>query len=200
MSLTTLTLKAVLIRVARTWLKDWAKKSVRPRGEWRGAYIVREATWAELYASGYPRRSWKKCVWVQPTTADPRRFCHESGYEYRLAAGVTDGVSAPAIANAALGDLVDLSAHGMFADDGYLHDGGFRDKGFYVRANPAAPWEFMEIPNRHVADTLMSQSMTAHPKANRAAIVAVRKALWAGSWRAWRRHRRRRKTKQEIRK
>lgn len=179
---------AILAKVALKLIREWAHKSARKRGEWRGAWAQESAVDPVAAAQAGYRGS--DCRLVVNSTDDPRRWGHESGAEYMADTPlVTDGGSIPALAAEHCAKWADFDPFGRFKDAFYFHDSAYRDAGCWVRLSPSNEWDWMPL-TRAQADTLLFQQMPS-TGGRQGEVNAIFRALRLFGGRAWKAHRRR---------
>ena len=176
---------AFLGRKALEYAEKWAQKDIRARGTWAGECIDFPVDTFAAVQSGYSQNT--PCVFVRVVEENPLRFVHESGTEYMVSDGVSDGGSTPPLVRDPAKAWADLEPFGKFKYAFYLHDGMYREAGVFVRKDSSSKWEWMRV-NRQMADLLFFQSMTACDGHN-AEVRAIYAAVRAGASIAWRRHR-----------
>ncbi len=147
---------SILARKAIEYAKNWAVKSARPRGTWMGkaseSCVTDEAAVQAGYKSGPP------CRLIIADEQDPLRWRHESGVEYRVGDGISDGGSTPFFLRDTVKSWADIEPFGRHANAFYAHDSFYRDGGCFVRKTTAAEWEWMRL-NRGQADFLFLQML-----------------------------------------
>lgn len=177
---------SILARKAIEYAKNWAVKSARPRGEWLGrasdASVTDEAAVQAGYKSGTP------CRLIIADEKDPLRWRHESGVEYRVGDGISDGGSTPAFLRDTVKSWADIEPFGRHAHAFYAHDSFYRDGGCFVRKTPAAEWEWMRL-NRGQADFLFFQMLCSTGR--RAEVFAIWRAVRRFGGRPWAAYRKR---------
>lgn len=193
----------LLFKIAKIYAREWAMKSARVRGRWRGAWSVEVAACREAaQQAGYESNT---CRLVVNGDIDPRRFMHESGWEYMAETPlISDGGSTPVIARKVCKNWADLEPYGIFKDAFYFHDSAYRFRGCWVRmprdaANKFAidvplgaelsVWTWMPL-TRAMADTLLFQQMPSCGGRN-GEINAIFRAVRVFGGAAWRAHRKR---------
>ena len=189
----------LLFKLAKKYAKQWAMKEARVRGEWLGAWAMEVDASEEAAAqAGYNPAT--PCKLVVAGDTDPRRFRHESGWEYMADTPIiTDGGSTPVLARKACKKWADLSPFGRFKDAFYFHDAAYRSRGCWVRmpreaanehgidvplGSELSVWTWMPL-TRGMADTLLFQMMPSLGGRN-GEINAIFRAVRVGGGRAWR--------------
>lgn len=189
MSLAAKSIGAILASVAKRLIKDWAHKSARKRGEWRGEYAQEIPVDPEAAAqAGYPAT--RPCRLIVNSKDNPRHWVHESGVEYMFDTPlISDGGSTPEPARRACKEWADLEPFGRHREAFYFHDAAYRDAGCWVRMSGTNEWEWMRL-TRAQADTLMFQMMgSSHGRKGEAHAIFHAVRVFGG--RAWQGHRRR---------
>ena len=190
MSPTAKLLLSILAKVTWRLVRGWAHKKGRVRGEWRGQYkqlsdVDDVAATAAGYRSGTPCK-----LAVNDLQDDPRRWVHESGWEYALETPVvSDGGSTPGIARERCKEWADLDPFGTFIDEFLFHDAGYKWAGCWVRKDANSEWVWVPLTRAQV-DTLLFQQMPSSG-GRRGESNAVFRAVRLFAGRAWRAHRRR---------
>lgn len=179
------TLISFLARKAEEYAKEWAMTSTRSRGTFAGTALEIPVDSAEAGRAGYNPKT--KCVFVMPNDLDPLRFVHESGTQYLVSSGVSDGGSTPPFSRGACKEWADLQPFGKLKNAFFLHDGLYRDAGCFVRKDDSSAWEWMRV-DRSMADLLFFQAMTACD-ANNLEVWGIYRAVALGAGPAWASHR-----------
>ena len=180
-----LSLGSLLAEKAKDYAIAWAHKSVRARGKFIGEYTDFPIDPAAAVQAGYSAET--PCRFVYCLESNPLRFVHESGTEYMVSDGVSDGGSTPPITRETLKAWADLQPYGKLKQAFYFHDGLYRDGGCFVRRNSMETWQWMRA-DRAMADVLFYQAMTACDAEN-GEIRAIYYAVRAGAGVAWANHR-----------
>ena len=171
---------SVLARKAIEYAKNWAVKSARPRGKWLGkaseSPVDDEAAVQASYKSGTP------CRLILADEKDPLRWRHESGVEYRVGDGISDGGSTPGFLRDTVKSWADIEPFGRHAYAFYAHDSFYRDGGCFVRKTPGAGWEWMRM-DRGQADFLFFQMLCSTGR--RAEVFAIWRAVRRFGGRPW---------------
>ena len=149
---------AVLALKAADYAVNFLKKSPRPRGAWAGSLSALPATPTDTFSAGYFHDA--DCVRLMVDSRDRARFVHESGAEYAISSGVSDGGSIPYLAQMGLLPIMDLRSHGKLAWPFYLHDCGYRDGGLTMRPSATEDWVFLPM-TKDVVDLIFFQACTA---------------------------------------
>ena len=177
---------SILARKAIEYAKNWAVKSARPRGEWLGkasdARVTDEAAVQAGYKTGTP------CRFIIADEIDPLRWRHESGVEYRVGDGISDGGSTPYFLRDAVDSWADIAPFGRHASAFFAHDSFYRDGGCFVRKAPDAEWEWMRL-NRGQSDFLFFQMLCSTGR--RAEVFAIWRAVRRFGARPWAAYRKR---------
>lgn len=193
----------LLLNISRKYARYWALKEARVRGRWRGDWALEISADPEAaMQAGY---NGAVCRLVVNGEDDPRRFQHESGWEYKADTPlVSDGGSTPVIARHACKDWADLEPFGTFKDPFYFHDAAYKSRGCWVRMprsdankhgidvlfdSEMSIWTWMPL-TRTMADTLLFQMMPSCGGRN-GEINAIFRAVRVFGGSAWRQHRRR---------
>ena len=177
---------SILARKAIDYAKNWAVKSARSRGTWMGkasdAAVTDEAAVQAGYKSGTP------CRLIIADEKDPLRWRHESGVEYRVGDGISDGGSTPGFLRDTVKSWADIEPFGRHAPAFFAHDSFYRDGGCFVRKAPDAGWEWMRL-NRGQADFLFFQMLCSTGR--RAEVFAIWRAVRRFGGRPWAAYRKR---------
>lgn len=198
-----------LLDLAKKYAKQWAMKEARVRGEWLGSWAVEiEASAEAAEQAGYNPAT--PCRLIANGDPEPRRFRHESGWEYMADAPIiTDGGSTPVLARGACKKWADLEPFGRFKDAFYFHDSSYRSRGCWVRmprdaanahgidvplGSELSAWTWMPL-TRGMSDTLLFQMMPSLGGRN-GEVNAIFRAVRIGGGRAWKAHRAREKLNQ----
>ena len=178
-------LVSFLARKAAAYAQELAMTSTRSRGTFAGTAIEIPVEPAEAIRAGYGPKT--PCVFVMPTDLDPLRFVHESGTQYLISSGVSDGGSTPPILRGPCKEWADLQPFGKLKRAFFFHDGLYRDAGCFVRKDDASEWEWMRV-TREMADLLFFQAMTACDGHN-LETWGIYRAVALGAGFAWDSHR-----------
>ncbi len=176
---------SILARKAIEYAKDWAMKSARPRGEWLGKVSATPVDDVAAVQAGY--KSGTPCRFILADEKDPLRWRHESGVEYRVGDGISDGGSAPDFLRDRVRAWADIEPFGRHAFAFFAHDSFYRDAGCFVRKTPDAEWEWVRL-NRGQADLLFFQMLCSTGR--RAEVFAIWRAVrrfGGGPWAMYRR-------------
>lgn len=173
---------SVLARKAIDYAKNWAVKSVRPRGSWMGKASATSVEAPAAVQAGY--KSGTPCRLIIADEQDPLRWRHESGVEYRVGDGISDGGSTPSLLRGIVKSWADIDPFGRHAFAFYFHDACYRDGGCFVRKDADSKWEWLRL-DRAVADLLFFQAMTACDGARNAEVRAIYHAVRRGGLGAW---------------
>jgi len=179
---------AILFKKALDYAKNYLNKDARARGFWNGEIEVFPATEEEAKESHY--RGWKNCRRVVIDPENPLIFTHESGTRYAFFGGISDGISAPAIAKKGLKKWADLESHGKFAIPAYAHDEINRLGGVNFQKPGEEGWTFMRVTNS-IGALLMFQFCTAIEGATNAECSGIYAALKIFGKFSWNAHRKR---------
>ena len=177
------TLLDILTRKALDYAKNYAMKSARPRGEWRGKADEYPCDDEAVRQAGY--KPGTPCRFVCSRVSHPLRFRHESGVEYLVGDGVSDGGSTPPFLRKPCAAWADLEPFGAHKYAFYLHDAMYHDGGVFARKD-GDDWRWLKL-NRAQADFLFLQALTATGR--NAEVFAIWRAVRRGGARAWRRAR-----------
>jgi hypothetical protein len=181
---------AILLKKAWDYAKNYMEKDARKRGSWAGQVQVFPATKEEAKVSHY--RSWENCRRVVVNANDPLIFTHEGGTQYAFFGGISDGVSAPALARKGLRKWMNLESHGKFAIPAYAHDEVNRLGGVNFRKPGEETWTFMRVTNS-IGALLMFQFCTAIDGATNLECSGIYAALKTFGKFSWNAHRKREK-------
>ena len=174
------TLLSILARKALEYAKDWAMKSARPRGEWLGKTSDTPVDDVAAVQTGYT--SGTPCRLIIADAQDPLRWRHESGVEYRVGDGVSDGGSSPGVLRERVKPWADIEPFGRHAFAFYAHDSFYRDAGCFVRKSSDSEWEWMRL-NRGQADFLFFQMLCSTGR--QAEVFAIWRAVRRFGGRPW---------------
>ena len=177
---------SILARKAIDYAKNWAVKSARPRGTWLGKASDAAVTDEAAVQAGY--KSGTHCRLIIADEKDPLRWRHESGVEYRVGDGISDGGSSPGFLRERVKPWADIEPFGRHAFAFYAHDFVYRDAGCFVRKSSDSEWEWMRL-NRGQADFLFFQMLCSTGR--QAEVFAIWRAVRRFGGRAWWMNRRR---------
>ena len=176
-------LLSILTRKALDYAKNYAMKSARPRGEWRGKIDEFPCDSEAARQAGYSAHT--KCRYIVVRPSDPLRFRHESGVEYLVGDGVSDGGSTPPFLRKPVEAWADLEPFGTHKYAFYFHDAMYHDGGVFARKDGDA-WRWLKL-NRGQADFLFLQALTVTGR--NAEVFAIWRAVRRGGARSWKRAR-----------
>lgn len=177
---------SILARKAIEYAKNWAVKSARPRGTWMGKASDAEVTDEAAVQAGY--KSGTPCRLVIANEKNPLRWRHESGVEYRVGDGISDGGSTPEFLRDTVKSWADIKPFGRHVYALYAHDSFYRDGGCFVRKAPDTEWEWMRL-NRGQADFLLFQMLCSTGR--HAEVFAIWRAVRRFGGRPWAAYRKR---------
>ena len=171
---------SILARKAIEYAKNWAVKSARSRGTWQGKASVTPVDDDAAVQAGY--KSGTPCRLIIADERDPLRWRHESGVEYRVGDGISDGGSTPEFLRDTVESWADIEPFGRHSHAFFAHDSFYRDGGCFVRKTPGAEWEWMRL-DRGQADFLFFQMLCSTGR--RAEVFSIWRAVRRFGARPW---------------
>ena len=180
---------AFIGREIKKGVSRWANADATDRGEWRGKAVCTKVHEDYVHILGYEVGN-RGIYDIRLDETDPMRFySFETSHEYRMKPHlVCDLGSIPVLLQQFGGELLDLDPKTYWRSYG-THDSAYGDGGIWVRdpTNPASQWVFVPC-ERVFGDILLMWGLSAEG-ANNATLQAVYRAVRAGAFVAWRKHR-----------